>query len=78
MKKKHIAVIFLVVGLILICLSIIFTIIETENMDIIGGADFSTFVLSFKIGKGGLYSILAACGIISLVTSAVLGFRKIK
>ena len=78
MKKKYFTVIFLAVGLILICLSIILAIIATVNKDIIGGADFSTFLLVFSRGKRGLYFILASCGIISLVTSAVIGLRKTK
>ena len=76
MKKKYLSIAFLIIGLILICLSIILAIIATVNKDIIGGADFSTFLLVFSRGKGGLYSILASCGIISLVISAVLGLRK--
>ena len=76
MKKKYFSIVFLIIGLILISLSIILAIIATVNKDIIGGADFSTFVLVFSRGKGGLYSILASCGIISLVTSAVLGLWK--
>ena len=76
MSKKHFTVIFLVIGLILICLSIILAIIAIVNKDIIGGADFSTFVLVFLRGNRGLYSVLASCGIISLVTSAVLGLWK--
>ena len=78
MKKKYFTVIFLAVGLILICLSIILAIIATVNKDIIGGADFPTFLLVFSRGKGGLYSILASCGIISLVISAVIGLWKTK
>ena len=78
MKKKHFTVIFLVIGLILICLSIILAIIATVNKDIIGGSDFPTFVLVFLRGKRGLYSILASCGIVSLVTSAVIGLQKAK
>ena len=76
MKKKYFTAIFLVVGLILICLSIILAIIATANKDVIGGADFSTFLLVFSRGRGGLYSILASCGMVSLVISAVLGLRK--
>ena len=76
MSKKHFTVIFLIIGLILIFLSIILAIIATVNKDIIGGADFSTFVLVFLRGNRGLYSVLASCGIISLVTSAVLGLWK--
>lgn len=78
MKKKYFTVVFLAVGLILICLSIILAIIATVNNDIIGGADFSTFVLVFSRGKGGIYFILAFCGIISLATSAVIGLWKAK
>lgn len=78
MKKKYFTVIFLIIGLILICLSIILAIIATVNKDIIGGSDFSTFVLVFLRGKRGLYSILASCGIVSLVTSAVIGLQKAK
>ena len=76
MSKKHFTVIFLIIGLILISLSIILAIIATVNKDIIGGAGFSTFVLVFLRGNRGLYSVLASCGIISLVTSAVLGLWK--
>ena len=76
MKKKYLSIVFLIIGLILISLSIILAIIATVNKDIIGGADFSTFLLVFSRGKGCLYSILASCGIISLVTSAVLGLWK--
>ena len=76
MKKKYFSIVFLIIGLILISLSIILAIIATVNKDIIGGADFSTFLLVFSRGKGGLYSILVSCGIISLVISAVLGLWK--
>jgi hypothetical protein len=76
MKKKYFTIIFLVVGLILICLSIILAIVATVNKVISGGPDFPTILLVFSRGKGGLYSILASCGIISLVISAVLGLRK--
>ena len=76
MKKKYLSIVFLIIGLILISLSIILAIIATVNKDIIGGADFPTFLLVFSRGKGGLYSILVSCGIISLVTSAVLGLWK--
>ena len=78
MSKKHFTVIFLIIGLILISLSIILAIIATVNKDIIGGADFSTFLLVFSRGKGGLYSILVSCGIMSLVISAVIGLWKTK
>ena len=78
MKKKYFTVIFLAVGLILICLSIILVIIATVNKDIIGGADFPTFLLVFSRGKGGLYFIIAFCGIISLATSSVIGLWKAK
>ncbi len=78
MKKKYLTVIFLIIGLILICLSIILAIIATVNTDIIGGADFPTFRFVFLQGKNGFYLILASCGIVLLAASAVLGLWKRK
>ena len=78
MKKKYLTVIFLIIGLILICLSIILAIIATVNTDIIGGADFPTFRFVFLHGKNGFYLILASCGIVLLAASAVLGLWKRK
>ena len=78
MKKKHVATILLVIGIILICLSVVLSVIETGNKNIIGGADFSTFMFVFSYGSKGFYSALAFCGIISLIASAIVRLRKAK
>ena len=47
MKKKHIATILLIIGILLLCVSIVLAIIATRNKNIIGGADFPTFAFVF-------------------------------
>ena len=78
MNKKHIATILLVIGILLLCLSIVLAVIATGNKNIIGGADFPTFVFVFFRENKGLYSTLAFCGIVSLVASAIIRLRKTK
>jgi hypothetical protein len=76
MKKKHIVVLLLTIGAVLLCLSIILAIIATDNKNIIGGADFPTFLFVFYYEKRGLYSTLAFLGIAAIIASAVVGIVK--
>ena len=78
MHKKHISTILLVTGILLLCFSIVLAVIATGNKNIIGGADFPTFVFVFFRENKGLYSTLAFCGIVSLVASAIIRLRKTK
>ena len=78
MNRKHISVILLVIGSILICLSIILAIFATDSKDIIGGADISTFVFVYFRESNGLNSAIALCGIISLSISLMVKLRKTK
>ena len=78
MNKKHISTMFLVTGILLLCLSIVLAVIATGNKNIIGGADFPTFVFVFFRENKGLYYTLAFCGIVSLVASAIIRLRKTK
>ena len=78
MNKKHITTILLVTGILLLCFSIVLAVIATGNKNIIGGADFPTFVFVFFRENKGLYSTLAFCGIVSLVASAIIRLRKTK
>ncbi len=78
MNKKHIATILLVIGILLLCLSIVLAVIATGNKNIIGGAGFPTFVFVFFRENKGLYSTLAFCGIVSLIASAIIRLRKTK
>ncbi len=76
MKKKHIVVFLLAIGVVLLCLSIIFAVIATGNKNIIGGADLPTFLFVFYYEKRGLYSTLAFLGISAMIASAVVGMVK--
>ena len=78
MHKKHFAAVLLVMGIVLLCLSMVLAIIATGNKNIIGGADFPTFIFVFFRENGGLYSTLAFCGIASLVLSVVVRSREEK
>ena len=57
------------IGVLLLCLSVILAIIETVNKDIIGGADFSTFLFVFKYENDGLYSMLALLGVADIIVA---------
>ena len=52
--------------------------IATENKNIIGGVDFPTFVFVFFRENKGLYSTIAFCGIVALISSVVVKLRKAK
>ena len=76
MKKKHIVILLLVIGVVLLCVSIVFALIATANKNIIGGADWPTFLFVFSYEKRGLYSTLAFLGIVAIVASIVVGIAK--
>lgn len=76
MRKKLFVVSLLTVGVVLLCLSIIFAMIETGNKNIIGGADFPTFLFVFYREKRSLYSTLAFFGVAAIIASAVAGIAK--
>ncbi len=76
MKKKYISISLLVIGTVLILTSIILAVIATSSRDIIGGADLPTFMFVFTHDKKGLYSLLANCGIISVISSVIISVTK--
>ena len=78
MKKKHIVILLLAIGLVLLLTSVILAGIETGNKNIIGGADLPTFVLVFHHEKGGIYYNLASLGVCSIIASIVVGIVKKK
>ena len=78
MKKKYIATVLLIIGILLLCVSIVLAVIATGNKNIIGGADFSTFAFVFFRESKGIYSALACLGIISLIASVIVRLRKTK
>ena len=71
MKRKFVTSLFLALGIILVCMAVILSIFATSEKDIIGGADFHTFVFVFFREHGGIYFLLALLGVISMVVSAI-------
>ena len=80
MKRRIVTNLFLALGIILICVAVVFSIFATSEKDIIGGADFHTFVFVFFREDSGIYFLLALLGVISMVVSAVTRIlnKKIK
>lgn len=78
MIKKHIVVLLLLVGIALLGISVVLAIIATGNKNIIGGADFPTFLFVFYHEKRGLYSALAFSGIAAIIASVVVALAKEK
>ena len=73
MKKKAIIWLLIASGVILICLSVILALYETSNVNIIGGADWSTFRFVFKYRNGGLYSHMLSIGVLGLIAALIVG-----
>ena len=71
MKRRIVTSLFLALGIILVCMAVILSIFATSEKDIIGGADFHTFVFVFFQEHGGIYFLLALLGVISMVVSAI-------
>ena len=71
MKRKIVTSLFLELGIILVCVAVILSIFATSEKDIIGGADFHTFVFVFFREDRGIYFLLALLGVISMVVSAI-------
>ena len=78
MKKKHIVLSLLIIGIVLLVVSVILAAMATAGKTIIGGADLPTFLFVFVSEKGGLYSILASLGLAAIIASIVAGLCKKK
>ena len=78
MKKKHIVILLLVIGLVLLLTSAILAGIETGNKDIVGGAGLPTLRFVFRYAKNGLYYNLAFLGVCTIIASIVVGIVKKK
>ena len=62
-------IILMLTGIALIIISVVLAIIATANIDIIGGADFSTFRFVFFRQNKGLYSTISFVGIALIFAS---------
>lgn len=78
MRKKHIVILLLTVGVSLLLLSVILSFITTANANIIGGAGWPTFWFVFRCGRGGLFLNLARLGMVGIIASVVVGLIKKK
>ena len=76
MKKKHVIILLLSVGIFLILGSVAFAVVSTASKDIIGGADFPTFRYVFLYENRGLYSTLTLFGIVLVIASFVIKRKK--
>ncbi len=72
-KIKIIGTMFFFAGVLLLFLSIIFTFMKADKLNIIGGAGFSTFWFVFSNQNGGIYFIFAAIAIV-LISSSIIMF----
>lgn len=71
MKQKYTVLTLRILGAALICFSIIVTIIQTNNFNIVGGADFSTYCYVFIWGRGRLYNSLTVLGFAAIIASFI-------
>ena len=78
MKKKHIVILLLVAGIVLLLTSVILAFMEASKIDVIGGAGFPTLWFVFCSAKNGLYYNLAFLGVCTIIASIVVGIIKKK
>ena len=76
MKRKIVANILLVLGIILVCIAVVLSIVATIEKDIISGADFHTFVFVFFQEHSGIYFLLAMLGVASIAASVITRILK--
>ena len=78
MKKKHIVILLLVAGIVLLLTSVILAFMEASKIDVIGGAGLPTLRFAFHSAKNGLYYNLAFLGVCTIIASIVVGIIKKK
>jgi hypothetical protein len=78
MKKKHIVMLLLAIGVSLLILSVVLSCIAMRNVSIIGGAGWPTFWFVFTTRNGGLYYLLARLGIYFLLAGGIVALIKKK
>jgi len=78
MKKKTIATLCLIVGILLICVSVMGAVVEINRQSIIGGADLPTFRFVFFRQHSGIYSLLSLDGIVCILVAVILRAVKNK
>lgn len=74
--KKHIERLLLLLGIILLCISVVLVIMAVNSINIIGGADIFTFLFVFFQGNGGLYFIIALLGFAAVIASGIISIVR--
>ena len=74
MKRKFVTSLFLALGIILVCMAVILSIFATSEKDIIGGADFHTFVLCFSESMAVCISYLLCLALFRLLYRLLLAY----
>lgn len=74
--KKAIVISLLILGFLLLCFSLVATIVQTANTSIIGGAGFPTLYYVFFRANHGLYFWLACAGIVCIEVGAIVNLIK--
>ena len=72
--EKRIRIAVASVGAVLILLSLVLTVVRTSNANIIGGADFSTFLLYFTTK----YMWLTELGVLVIIVSVIGSVKRKK
>ena len=76
--KKTIATFCLIVGILLICVSVMGAVVETNHKNIIGGADLPTYLFVFFRQHSGIYLLLSLGGIVCILGAVILRTVKNK
>lgn len=78
MKRKHIIILLLILGLALVFIPLALTYVATINTNIIGGADWPTFKFVFSRSFNELYPLLTFLGILSIIAAILIGILRKK
>lgn len=76
MKRKYLSIALVVIGVSLVCLSVVLALNATNNIHLVGGAGLPTFNYVFSHGNGGLYANLANVGCISIIVALILRIKR--
>ena len=72
MNNKHITLIFLMIGIVLLLSGLILAFVSTIDKNIVGGADIHTFLFIFFNENGGVYFYLTLLGVTELIVLSIL------
>lgn len=74
--KKAVIISLLILGLLLLCFSLVATFVQTSNTSIIGGVSFPTLYYVFFRANHGLCFWLACAGIVCIEAGAIVNLIK--